>query len=218
MVIQLLLAIALVAFIHLCLLASCAQALGITVLDVTFGIGPRMLGTGMFRLSWLPFGGSVRLATLSDAGDGTPAEGTLELQPRWKRVALPLSGPAGLFLLGWRILGGDAVDQLKDGFAQLLGGAVAPFGEAQVLLHTVATRLSGADALTTVGLVACKFAAWNLIPYTGSNGLQALEGVLSPGFLASQRMLRMRAIFTLPLLLLLLGGWAVALVLFSIRS
>lgn len=56
-------AIAGAIFMHLLAINVYARALGITVRRITFGIRPQVVAMGRFRLSILPAGGPVRLAT-----------------------------------------------------------------------------------------------------------------------------------------------------------
>lgn len=211
---QLILAMAFTVVFHLLSMALCARAAGIAVRDITFGVGPRSFTIGVFHVALLPIGGNVRLATLADLSDGEQASIAFDTQPGWKRILLPLSGCLALLGLGTVLLGANAVDRFHDGFAQWLGGAMSPIDRAQVMLQAMTDRLPQLDLTVLVGLAACKLAALNLLPYPNSNGLQAILGVLPPRLPATERITRALSLVTLPLLILLYGGWLLALVFF----
>jgi regulator of sigma E protease len=83
-----------------------AKRAGIAVLELSFGMGPRLLSTirgeTRYSLRALPFGGSVSMATdLAEADDAPPvAPGrTFESKPVRTRVAVIAAGPVMNFLL-----------------------------------------------------------------------------------------------------------------------
>lgn len=213
MLIKLLAAVALSCGLHLAAMAFCARALGLTVRSVTFGLGPVLLRLGIVRLAPLPFGGNLRVAALADYEDAefAPSSGLLETLDAWQRVLLALCGPLGLLALGTALLGSEAFAVFGRGFGQFLHGAVDPFDTGRRLLHQLATDLPGWSMATTLAMVACKVAAANMIPYNGSNGLQALDAVVPPRLLARQEILRVRGTIVLLLSMLLIGGWLLAL-------
>lgn len=210
MLFQVICAVAITILVHLFSMAACARATGVPVRAITLGLGPRILNLGWFSLAMLPLGGSVRLATLSDFPVDSPHPSAFELQPAWKRVLLPLSGPLALTGLGGVVLGPAAVDAFQDGFAEILGGAIDPFNRAQVLLQAASDRLAGASLMAAIGLIACKFAAYNLVPYVGSNGLQAILGLFPLGIKENKWTSRLLSLLALPLALLVMGGWLLA--------
>jgi membrane-associated protease RseP (regulator of RpoE activity) len=218
MFIQLILAIAVPVLVHLLAMALSARVTSITVRDITFGLGPRLFTIGMFHVALLPFGGNVRLAMLADLSADEDEGNAFDMQPAWKRVLLPLSGPLALLGLGYVLLGASAMDRLNEGFAQWLGGAISPLGQAQTLLHAFAARLPQMSLTVLIGVAACKFAALNLIPYASSNGLQAIVGTLPPHSPATVRFTRTLSRAMLPLTLLLYGSWLLAILAFLFRA
>ena len=210
MYIKLILAIACVVSIHLITMAFCAWVLGITVRMITFGIGPQILTLGLFRFSLIPVGGNVRLAMLSDMPEGDFATGALDRAERWKRVLLPLSGPLALLGVGVILLGRPAFDQFLQAFPQLLGGTISPLGTAQDLLHDASKTLRSLSTIQVVGVSACKVAAFNLLPFLGSNGLAAATAWLPQVTLDGKVMMRFQSMLILPFTLLLMASWSLA--------
>ena len=202
--------------IHLLAMAGCARLLGITVRRITFGMGPRIVAVGRVRLCLVPVGGHVQVATAADAPTGVPVHGALEGAARWKRVLLPLSGPLALFGLGMLLLGRPALDQFIHAFPQIVGGALSPLGKAQALLHAVPGALRSLSILQILGVVACKFAAFNVLPFLGSNGLAAATAWLAQTTRNGPLAQRFQAIVALPVALLLLAGWSLATVAFLV--
>jgi len=87
-----------------------AKSVGIAVLRFSFGLGPRTplgvrIGETDYCLSWIPFGGFVKMAGLEEEGapaalEGgrqeaeVPRERTFDAQPLWARVFVILAGVA----------------------------------------------------------------------------------------------------------------------------
>lgn len=214
MLTQLVFAIAGVIFIHLLAMTACARALGITVRTITFGIGPQVLALGRVSLSLFPAGGHIRLAMVTDAPAGEPVAGAWDCAARWKRVLLPLSGPLALLGVGILLLGPPGIDQFSEAFAQFVDGALSPLGQAQSLLHGAVDVLSRMGHLQVLSIAACKFAALNLLPFLGSNGLSAATGWLPQVALTGNAMARIQLLVFLPFTLLMLASWSLAMIVF----
>ena len=87
-----------------------AKAVGIAVLRFSFGLGPRTpigvrIGETDYCLSWIPFGGFVKMAGLEEEGapgalEGGPQEAvvpperTFDAKPLWARIVVILAGVA----------------------------------------------------------------------------------------------------------------------------
>jgi len=210
MVIALLSAIVIVVIVHVSAMAACARLLGIGVTRIVFGMGPTVLDLGRVHIAPLPLGGHVRLARSDDGPKPPPPERAFDLQPRWKRFLLPLAGPAVLLALGYAALGAAAGPAFADAFGQIVGGALHPFGAAQAHLAAARAWLDGRTLPAIVGIVACKTAAYNMLPFIGSNGVQAVYGLL-PFAAAESPPSRRLAPVLLVAMLVLAGGWLLAL-------
>ena len=87
-----------------------AKAVGIAVLRFSFGLGPRtpigvQIGETDYCISWIPFGGFVKMAGLEEEGapgslEGArqeaevPPERTFDAKPLWARIVVILAGVA----------------------------------------------------------------------------------------------------------------------------
>ena len=87
-----------------------AKSVGIAVLRFSFGLGPRtplgiQIGETDYCLSWIPFGGFVRMAGLEDEGApgaveggpleaAVPPERTFDAKPLWARIYVISAGVA----------------------------------------------------------------------------------------------------------------------------
>lgn len=211
MILTLLSVIALLVVVHVSTMAACARLLGIAVERVVVGMGPTIVDLGRVRIAPLPLGGHVRLALSTDGPKRPPADRTFDTQPRWKRVLLPLAGPGALLALGMALLGPDAgAGAFARGAMQFVGGALAPFGAAQVQLHAARAWLDAHALPAILGMAACKMAVSQLLPFIGSNGVQAVAALLPAGLVRAPLTTRLRpalitAGFVLPL------GWLLAL-------
>ena len=210
MIVVLCLALVTVVLFHVSAMAACARLLGIGVNRIVFGMGRPFLRLGPVHLAPLPLGGHVQLARSDDGPKPPPAACAFDRQPRWKRCLLPLTGPAALLALGCLTLGAAAGPAFADAFGQIVGGALHPFGAAQAHLAAARAWLDGQPLPAVVGMVACKAAAYNLLPFIGSNGVQAVYGLL-PASAADSALSRRLAPVLLGVALVLMGGWLLAL-------
>jgi regulator of sigma E protease len=87
-----------------------AKAVGIAVLRFSFGLGPRTpigvkIGETDYCLSWIPFGGFVKMAGMEELEEGAPGavegrppqadvprERTFDAKPLWARIVVILAG------------------------------------------------------------------------------------------------------------------------------
>lgn len=168
---NLLLAISLVALIHVATMAAVGSALGAQLLSVAFGFGPTLWRTPRFHLRALPIGGAARfLHTVDDRPPEDEQHRALDRRPTLAQLATVLSGCAVLMALALALLGAGAIDAFLALPAQLFGGAISPFGEAQALLHQAALAVQAAPFAAVLGVVAAKVAALNLLPLPYLNG------------------------------------------------
>ena len=210
MILILLSVIVILVFVHVTAMAACARLLGIAVTRIGYGIGPAILDFGLVRIAPLPLGGYVRLAMSTDGPKRPPADRTFDTQPRWKRVLLLLAGPAVLLALGCGLLGLEAGPAFARGFGQFVAGALGPFETAQAQLQASRVWVDGHALPAVVGMGACKMAAFQLLPFIGSNGVQAVATLLPAGVARMPVYVRLRPAlialgFVLPL------GWLLAL-------
>ena len=206
-------AIAAVLFslVHLAVMALCARALGIGVIAVSLGMGRSWFRHGIFRLGVLPLGGYVKMKASEEGFLAPPGPGGYyDTQPRWKRTLLPLTGVAAAWLVAAGVLGPAALGKLLHGFAQIVSGALQPLSVGQALLADAARLASRQAAVTTAAVLWCKLAAFNLLPYVGSNGMQALLSLLAPEG-TQGRWERALAPVLVLWALVLMGGWLLAL-------
>lgn len=197
--------------LHVTCMALCARALGIGVALVSFGMGPVWFSRGVVRFRVLPVGGYVKLKLAAEEGLEKDVPGAcFDMQPRWKRTLLPLSGLCGVLLAASAVLGGAVLDSVFLGFGQLVRGALHPLSTGVETWAAFAQWAAAGPAAVVLATLWCKFAALNLLPSMGSNGVQALLGALAP----ADRQSRWERAMS-PVLLLsscvLLGGWLVAL-------
>lgn len=204
-------AAALFLALHLTCMALCAHALGIGVKLVSFGMGPAWYSRGKLRLRLLPVSGYVKLkmAAEEEFEDDEPGA-CFDAQPRWKRVLVLLSGVSAALLAASLVLGAGALDSFLVGFGQLVRGALHPLSTGVATWSALAQWTAAQPVAVVLATLCCKLAAANMLPATGSNGAQALLGLLAP---AGEQARWERAVS--PVLLLftcvLMGGWLLAL-------
>lgn len=180
---QLLFCLVLFMVVHISVMAACARAFGISVRSISYGVGPTLLAVGKVQLKLLPLAGNVALKDTREETlyDDDPCLDAYNFQPLWQQVALPLSGVAVLLALALAILGMQGWNSFTAAFGQIVHGALAPMGTAQELLGEgdAFARTHGFAAV--FALLSLKLCAFNLLPFAGLNGGQALLAIARGG-------------------------------------
>ncbi|APA67431.1 site-2 protease family protein [Janthinobacterium sp. 1_2014MBL_MicDiv] len=169
--------------IHISVMAASARLFGITVRSVSYGVGPTLLALGQVKIRLLPLAGSVVLKDTREEElyDDDPCLDAYNFQPLWKQWLLPLGGVAVLLALALGILGMQGWDSFMTAFTQIVEGALAPMGTAQELLGKGETFARTHSFAEVFALFAVKLCAFNLLPFAGLNGGQALLALLRGG-------------------------------------
>lgn len=216
---QLLLCFILFMLLHISTMAVCARAFGICVRKISYGVGPTLLTVDKVSIKLLPLAGNVVLKDTREETlyDDDPCLDAYNFQPLWKQVALPLSGVAVLLALSLGILGASGWHSLVAAFGQIINGALAPLSVAQELLGVGETFARTHGFALVFALFALKLCAFNLLPFAGLNGGQALLAIARGGrpFVAWEETLAKWLL--LPGLAILLA-WATALAVYCWRA
>lgn len=180
---QLLLCFILFMLIHISVMAVCARALGITVRGISYGVGPTLLTVGKVHLKLLPLAGNVVLKDTREKTlyDDDPCLDAYNFQPLWKQVLLPLSGVAVLLALSLGIMGASGWERFVAAFGQIIHGALAPLSTAQALLGDGESFARTHGFALVFALFSLKLCAFNLLPFAGLNGGQALLAIARGG-------------------------------------
>jgi|YNPBryBLVA2012_1023415.scaffolds.fasta_scaffold00009_75 regulator of sigma E protease len=103
-VLQVVIALGVLVFVHELCHFIVARALGMTVVSFTVGFGPEIVGFTRggvrYAVCWVPLGGKVELkgGELPQDGQTDYPPDTFFGAPWWKRALMALSGPAGNYL------------------------------------------------------------------------------------------------------------------------
>ena len=174
--IQLLLCLFIFMLIHISVMAACARLFGITVRSISYGVGPTLLSWGKVRVKLLPLAGNVVLKDTREETlyDDDPCLDAYNFQPLWKQFVLPLSGVVVLLALSLGIMGASGWERFVAAFGQIVHGALAPLSTAQELLGEGETFARTHGFALVFALFSLKLCAFNLLPFAGLNGGQAL--------------------------------------------
>ena len=217
--IQFFLAAAVFMLIHISVMAVCARAFGITVRSISYGVGPTLLTRGTIHVKLFPVAGNVVLKDTREETlyDDDPCLDAYNFQPLWKQVLLPLSGVAALLALSLGIMGTPGWHSFIAAFGQIIDGALAPLSVAQQLLGEGETFARTHGFALVFALFALKLCAFNLLPFAGLNGGQALLAIARAGrpFVAWEATLAKWLL--LPGLAIMLA-WAAALAVYCWRA
>ncbi|NHQ94092.1 hypothetical protein GYK42_27370 [Janthinobacterium lividum] len=169
--------------IHISVMPVCARALGITVRSVSYGVGPILLAVGKIHVRLLPLAGNVVLKDTREEMlyDDDPCLDAYNFQPLWKQVLLPLSGVGVLLALSLSIMGASGWEHFVAAFEQIIHGALAPLSTAQALLGDGETFARTHGFALVFALFSLKLCAFNLLPFAGLNGGQALLAIARAG-------------------------------------
>ena len=207
--------VAVATLVHLVAMLASGRLAGLLPVEFVYGLGPQLLGLqiGPIRLGIraLLVGGFVRYAGSEDE-PGPPGQMTLESCPLAIRAAVELSGCALLFAVGGFLLGLDrASRELWLGFAQVTRGVVSPSGAVEMCGDAIATLIS-ATWTTSLGLVAVKMAAVNLLPLPPSNGGNALLAICAAALDIRRSTRRRVVVVGLCGIIGVWGAWLLALI------
>jgi membrane-associated protease RseP (regulator of RpoE activity) len=180
---QLLLCLILFMLIHISVMAVCARACGITVRSISYGVGPTLLSWRKVHIKLLPLAGNVALKDTREETlyDDDPCLDAYNFQPLWKQVLLPLSGVGVLLAVAFGILGAPGWEHFVAAFGQIFHGALAPLSAAQELLGEGETFARTHGLALVFALFSLKLCAFNLLPFAGLNGGQALLAIVRGG-------------------------------------
>ncbi|TDY34489.1 site-2 protease family protein [Janthinobacterium sp. 75] len=180
---QLLLCLILFMLIHISVMAVCARACGITVRSISYGVGPTLLSWRKVHIKLLPLAGNVALKDTREETlyDDDPCLDAYNFQPLWKQVLLPLSGVGVLLAVAFGILGAPGWEHFVAAFGQIFHGALAPLSTAQELLGEGETFARTHSFALVFALFSLKLCAFNLLPFAGLNGGQALLAIARGG-------------------------------------
>lgn len=175
---QLLLAGALFSLIHVSVMAWCAKRMGIIVRQVVYGAGPTLYARKRLCIKALPFFGNVQMKDTREPSHHSDDDwGAWNCQPLWKQVLLPLSGPLVLLLVSAGLLGMPGWHSFTAAFVQIIAGALHPLSNAQNYLLAWHEFARTQPFWLVFALLATKLSAFNLLPFGGLNGLQALTSL-----------------------------------------
>lgn len=192
-------------------MAVCANALGITIREISFGFGRKIGSFGLISIRATPFGGFVKMKDSREETLGPEdTHDAFNHQPLWKQVAVPLSGSLSVLALGFAVLGANGWSHFGSAFSQILHGAVTPFTTAQEYLSSFEAFLLKHGIADSLALEAIKLGAFNLLPISTLNGGQVLM-ILARGGRPSVSWENNVTQWAFWPLLILFVGWAFAL-------
>jgi membrane-associated protease RseP (regulator of RpoE activity) len=203
--------------LHVMVIALAGAALGVTIREVTIGLGPTAFTVGRLRVKALPYGGAVRFKdSREEELDAADTRDALDGRPTWVQLFVGLSGCLALIALAIAALQAEGVRAFVAGFPQIVAGALSPLGAAQSLLAQAVERVAALPFVAILGLVAAKLAAFNLLPLPGANGGFVIGTVArAAGIARAWPQALTTALFFVYMALGI--SWVVALVVFLVR-
>jgi hypothetical protein len=121
------------------------------------------------KIGYIPTGGSLEFDTPQ-----------MRQQSLFVRLAIVLASPAVMLLVGATFLGfASASQHFASGFSQLISGALHPRTAAFTLIARLQIEFT-ASLFTTVGIIACKLAAFSFLPLGGMTTAQSILQLFNP--------------------------------------
>lgn len=168
--------------LHLGAMAAVGSAFGVTLREISFGFGDKVLfRRGLLKVRAVPFGGFVKFRDTREEGvEEAPAAiaDAYNHQPKLVQALIPLAGSLALVLLAVSVQPDAGLDAVVAGFGQIFAGALAPLSTAQEYLQRTYTVAVEQGFIALLGLLAAKIAAFNLLPFPSMNGGQAILALL----------------------------------------
>ena len=220
---EVLLAICILAAVQVTAVTAAGAVSGVSIRQISFGVGPRLLQFRKFVVRAFPFASWVKFKdTRSDeCVDRSAARASHDAynhQPRIVQAAIALAGPASLVAVTLLLRYETGLSEVLAGFRQIFAGSLQPLSVAQAYISATQSlaAIGGFGALTAV--LAGKLAAFNLVPLPMLNGGQALLALLrKPGDEPVAWQTSLLKWTTLPWCALLLS-WLVAFVYYVLRT
>lgn len=211
-----LLAVWLAASLPMVLTAILGQSFGAVLIEISWGVGPRIVGfrKTVFRL--FPLGASIRFrhSATGPADEYGHVAGAMDQLAPWRRVLLALCGPAVCLQLAIILIGPAAITSFAAGFYQIVAGALQPFSTAQDYLASWRLAAQSLPFLSLLALTMAKTTAFNLLPFGGSSTLAALDALADAASVPLALREQVQRWLMLPLLLLA-ASWTCAIVYFA---
>lgn len=172
---EVLLAICILAAIQLTAVTAAGFVSGVSIRQISFGVGPRLLQFRKFAVRAIPFAGWVKFKdTRSDEYvDASAARTTHDAynhQPRIVQAAMALAGPASLIALAL-VLGYErGLSEVLTGFRQIFVGSLQPLTVAQAYIGaTQSFAANGGFGALTAGDEPVAWQAsllkWAMLPW-----------------------------------------------------
>ena len=215
--IELLLLVIFISTLHILIMAGCAGIFGIGIREISIGFGRPLLNFGLLKIRLLPLGGFVRLVDSRDIEiKDYRIEEAFNHKSLFVQLAVILSGICILLLSSYAVLGSEALNSFSKGIAQVIDGALNPFGQAQIYLNKIVNVSIEGEVMYLLPLIATKFCALNMLPSANLNGGQALLTLLRLGKPKAEWQDKFQLFITFPVLLMMIS-WVIALVFFALN-
>ena len=200
--IYLFLSLSIAVFLHLLAMAVTARMFGVSIVEFSYGVGPKIGQINNIIIKLIPISGHVKML---DSREQDLAEHELQFAydhtSRFVRSFIIISGCIFLILIAFILIGSDAFYSLLDGFRQIVTGILSPTETAQVYIENIGKFIYSSSFLAIFSMTATKIAAVNLLPIPILNGGQALLELCGVSDKNKAKLFKFGSIFSLLMLL-----------------
>jgi membrane-associated protease RseP (regulator of RpoE activity) len=208
--IELIFSIIIFLIIHISTMALFLRLSGVSIVEISYGVGPTILRKGKVSAHLVPISGYVKaLDSRDDELSEEERRHALNHQSAFVQAFLPLSGCIVVLLFSFAIIGVDGLSLFVSAFKEVVVGALHPLSFGQEYINRTLGYFQEKSLVSIIAAVHIKLAALNLLPLTTLNGGQALVAVFKHGKPAAKWELP-ATIISLILAFVLMTSWSVA--------
>ena len=177
---ELLFSLTLSVIVHISTMALFGHLYGITITEISYGFGFKLITFKKVSVKSFPIGGYVKFADSRDEETQQLApQQFFNHKPRYVRAAITLSGCLLMLLISILILGSQrAFEIFIQTYQQVFIGAIGPVTAGKDYIHQISSFIAANSLLTIYAATQLKVAALNLLPLPILNGGQALLTII----------------------------------------
>jgi len=172
---KLIFSMAVATLLHLLAMAVTAKLFRVKIVELSYGIGPKIFCLSKVSVRLIPFAGSLQMIdSRANEIEESELKYAYDHKSKLTRFLIALSGCAFLLAVGYFSFGKDTTQIFIGSFNKILTGVFSPFGSAQTFIESARGFVLSNSVSTILSATAIYFSAINLLPIPVLNGGQAL--------------------------------------------
>ena len=215
---EIILSVVLLNLIQVSAFAVMGYLFNIGIKEISFGVGKRIFSYDKISIRVFLLSGFVSFIDSRDEFiDKTNLARAFNHQSTIIQLTVALSGAMTVMIVSFSILGISAGEIMKEGFTQIVLGAISPFNKAQEYIGLAEKYTSNLPIIELIGYSGAKLTALNLLPFSIFNGGQAIIILAKLGQSQTSWEEKVTKLLAIPALLIFLS-WAIAFIWYAVIS